>query len=527
MDNLIDQNNYQNNDVEVEMALLSLCMRKSSTILEAVANKITSEDFSDRRNQLIFGVIMDMFFENAQIDRFTVFSELETRGLADNVGGLRYIYRIGDLTAVQSAAGDYIAAIKERSSRIKIMKALERVRKELGSGRSRSDEIVDFAITEMSRLKGSEESRGFKTMSDVLKTTTANLIAGLRDDEAAGKVKLGFPKLDTMLGGLRPGSLNVLAARPGVGKSALAMNMAMNVAANGKTVVLFSLEMSDDDIGQRLLSSAMTKPVSEIVNSHRLTDEDKRQIDQAVTKLVDYPILLDDTAVINPVTMKTKIQQLVSAGNPPGLVIVDYLQLVKLQGMGSRSRAEEVSDISRNLKLLAKEFRIPVIALSQLNRKAEERGTPQMSDLRESGAIEQDADTIMFIERPDVKEDNGNKQGTEEETSMNGMSSRDAAEAQPAYIILAKNRHGGIGKDTVWWIPSKTMFYEYTGRDPVEPGSVYKKTVSGDTAAQDYDFDKHEDEPQPPMTEEDEMQQEEDRFMADLNEGYPEGFLED
>ncbi len=522
----------QNTDVEVEMALLSLCMRKNNAIIAAVQNKIVAEDFSDKRNQVIFDVIMDMFFENAHIDRFTIMSELERRGLSERAGGQRYTYRIGDLTAVQSAIYSYIDAIKERSTRARILKALESIRAYTVGSQKRSYEIVDYAIGEMSQLKSEEENKGLKTIADVLKTSINNITAELRDDDSAGKIKLGYPKLDSMLGGLRPGSLNVLAARPGVGKSALAMNMAVNVAANQKVVVIFSLEMSDDDIGRRLLSSAMTKPVNEILNSRRMSDSDKLQIENAMVKLRDYPIYLDDTAVINPVTMKTKLQQLISSGNKPALVIVDYLQLVKLQGMGNRNRSEEVADISRGLKLLAKEFQVPIIALSQLNREAEKRSTPMISDLRESGAIEQDADTVMFIDRPDYHPDKNENNTPSAPPNQEELSASEVIgqNVEQAYIYLAKNRHGRQGKDPVWWIPSKTLFYEPGEKDPLEPGSPFAKNK--DEASQNYDFEEEVEESEVPLTEEDEMQQAQEAepepdesFLADAHYDYPEGFM--
>ncbi len=514
MDNLAYEIINQNNDVDVEMALLSLCMRKDKAILDVVQNKIIAEDFTDKRNQIIFSVIMDMFFQNIHIDRFTVHSELERRGLADEAGGQRYTYRIGDTAAVQSAINSYIDAVKERSGRTKILKIIESIRSYTIGSQKRSSEIVDFAITEMSQLKENEEVKGLKPVADVLKTTITNITAEMRDD-SSGKIKLGYPKLDKMLGGLRPGSLNVLAARPGMGKSALAMNIAVNVAANQKVVVIFSLEMSDDDLGKRLLSSCMNKPVSDIVNSRKMTDSDRHQLDQALSKLGDYQIYIDDTGTINPTTMKSKLQLLISSGKVPQLVIVDYIQLVTMQNARAKSRNEEVSDISRTMKLLAKEFQVPIIALSQLNRKAEERSTPQISDLAESDGITRDADTIMFVDRPDYhpgNKDNNTPSGPDDDEHPAPDVNEAGIHAEHAFIYLAKNRHGAIGKDSIWWIPSKTLFYEPDGKDPVEPERCIKEVEPEDEA-----------EPEPPQTEEDEVNQD---FMADEHDDYPDGFIE-
>lgn len=240
--------------------------------------------------------------------------------------------------------------------------------------------------------------------------------------------------------------------------------MAANVAANQHAVAIFSLEMSKQEIGSRLMSSCMNKPVNEIIYSHKMTEEDRKQIDTALIKLGDYPIYIDDNSDTNPISMKSKLQQLASSGAEPKLVIVDYLQLMTMKSARARSRNEEVTDISRNLKLLAKDLNVPIIALSQLSRGAAQRDdhTPQLSDLRDSGAIEQDADTVMFIDRPDYYKKK-EEESAEDGNTLNGV------EIRPAYIYLEKNRHGKTGRDSVWWIPSKTMFYEHSDRDSDEP----------------------------------------------------------
>ena len=497
LDNLIDE---YNNDVDVEMALLALCMRKNSAILEASWNKITADDFTDSRNKLIFTIIMDMFFANAQIDRFTVMSELERRNLADKAGGQRYIYRVGDMAAVTSALDGYIEAIRERSTIYKIVSAADEIKKEALKGKRRSDEVLENAITELTKIRPEGSTQGLEKLSSALKTTMSRIMAELKDENAGKKIKLGFPKLDSMLGGLKPGSLNILAARPAMGKSALAVNMAVNVAANNKTVAIFSVEMSKDEINSRLLSSAMTRPLYEILSSKKISEADKKQIDAALVKLSEYPIYLDDSSNTTPESIKTSVQQLISSGNPPRLIIVDYLQLMHLKSMSGRSRYEEVTAISNQLKRLAKELNVPIIALAQVSRDTAKRNdhTPQLADLKDSGAIEQDADTVMFVDRPDYYG----------ETQVQD----DTMDAKPAYIYLSKNRHGETGRDSVWWIPSKTLFYEPDHKDPKEPDIYIRKEEPEDA-----------EEPEAPKTEEEEM---EEAFMADSHDDFPEGFME-
>lgn len=522
MENLIDQSYDQYSEVEVEMAVLALCMRRNSSIVELVQKKITTDDFTDKRNSIIFDVILEMYYENIQVDRIMVISELEKRGLADSVGGQRYVYRVGDTMAVQSALESYIDALKDRSARAKLIKIVNEVKKEaLGSSLSAS-EVLDRAIYNMNQLKGNDEVKGLASMTEVLKSTISDIYSEIREEAAGNKIKLGYAKLDAMLGGLGPGTLHVLAARPGMGKTALAMNIATNVAANQKTVVIFSLEMTNEEIGKRMMSTAMTKSVKDIIKSRKITESDKQQMDQALLKMREYPIYFDESVDINPATMKAKIQQLASSGNTPKLVIVDYLQLIELKGLKGRSRNDEVAAISRGLKLLAKEFHIPVIALSQLSRKSDGQ-VPKLSELRDSGAIEQDADTVMFVHRPNYYDDNDKAAANQAEPTVTLSGGIDA---EPAYIILAKNRHGPVGKDTVWWIPSKTLFYEPSEKDPEDPDNPYTRTVNGDTAAQQYEFEDNKDEPEmdPPLSEDECAQQPEEEFMADSHDDYPEGF---
>lgn len=509
MEKLIDFGIEPVCDADVETALLSLCMRKNKAMMEVVQSKITEDDFTDVRNSTIYGVILDMYFDETEIDRFTVISELERRGLAEKAGGQRYVYHVGDMVASPSAINSYINAIRERNEKKRILQILDKARNEALGGNYRSSEVVNYAISELSKLSSFSEAKELVVLSEVLKLTLSSITEEIQDANTGAKVKLGFPKLDLMMGGLGPGTLHILAARPGMGKTALAVNMAVNVAANGNPVVIFSLEMTMEEIGKRIMSSVMTKPVSAIINSRQITDNDWKQLDQAMVKLRDYPIYFGDSADINPMTMKAKIQQLVTSGVNPKLIFVDYLQLIEMKGMGNRSRNDEVAKISRNLKLLAKELRIPIIALSQLSRDTAKRTdhTPQISDLRDSGAIEQDADTVMFVDRPDYyKQKEAGQADSGSDVSVPADSAGSGSEAKPAFIYLAKNRHGPSGKDPVWWLPSKTLFYEYTGKEPIETSEVYTMSYEGGS-----EHDEGDDEPQ------------EDSFFADASDEYPEG----
>lgn len=536
MDNLIDQNTKHRVDVDIEMAVLALCMRNEEAVMRS-QNKLTIEDFTDDRNSIIYGVILEMFIDGVRIDRFTVIAELERRGLSEKVGGQRYVYRVGDTMAVMSGLDSYLDALKDRSDRVKIIKAVEKIKKQAMGNGATAPQVLDAAIAWLTQLRRDEESTGLVPMADVLKSSVTSIIEDIRHGDS-GKIKLGFPKLDSMLGGLGPGTIHILAARPGMGKTALALNMAMNVAANQKTVVIFSLEMTNDELGKRLLSSAMSKPVRDIANSSTLSESDRNEMDQALAKLRDYPMYFYDRPNIEPGTMKGLIQQLMSTGRKPSLIFVDYIQLINAKGLPGRSRNDEVAAISRNFKLLAKELEIPIICLSQLSRESAKRTdhTPQISDLRDSGAIEQDADTIMFVDRPGYHPQKDNNTPDGQDHSQPTVDSNGNTIAEQAYIYLAKNRHGPVGKDPIWWIASKTLFFEYNEKDPKDPNIKFVKTANGDAAAQQYDFVDKDEEPEmdPPLSEDDGAQQmseddgvqQDNSFMADAHDDYPEGFMD-
>ena len=492
-DNLIDQENDVTRDVGVEKALLALCMRNDKAVLEIAGNGLDSSDFSDSRNAYIYNAIIELFYENRKIDRFTVSDQLEKTGVIDKAGGLMYIYGVADEVAVSSNRDTYISSIRERSERRKLINTVDDVRNRLLSGKLESGKAVDYAIESMAKLKRDENLRGFESLKTILKRSVININTEVDAAGDGGKVKTGFKKLDNMLGGLRPGTLNILAARPGMGKTALAVNIASNVAANGTPVAIFSLEMSKEELGNRLLSSCMDKPVNQILFSKKMGDRERNQIDAALQKLSDFPIVIDDNSNTNPVTMKTKLTELCAdADTKPGLIVIDYLQLITLPGYQKKSRNEEVSAISRDLKILAKDFGVPILALSQLSRGAAQRDdhTPQLSDLRESGSIEQDADTVMFIDRPDYYKKK--EEGSE-------AADRNADIVEDAYIYLEKNRHGATKRVKVCWIAKRTLFYEpddYVAEE--SQASPFTRTKDKDAVAQNYDFDRSGTEPAEP-----------------------------
>jgi len=530
-DNLL--NTGTTSDAETEKALLSLCMRKEEGVNSTVGKKLIKEDFSDPRNGLIFDAITRLFLNDERIDRFTVSERLKKDGNIERAGGYEYIYEVAESPAVLSNVSSYVKIIRDKSDMRRLIKTLDDLRVMTGRGKS-TGEVVDAALSRLGEFKTDEQTKGFEIIREILKSNLEEIQNELKGDPAATKkVKTGFARLDNMMGGLRPGSLNIIAARPGMGKSALAINIATYVAANGKGVAIFSLEMSKTEIGNRLLSAGMTySSVNSIMYGHRYGDREREDLDAALTKVGRLPIYIDDNSMSNPITMKSKLTELIAQPNVEiGLIVVDYLQLMTMPGRGQSNRQNEIADVSRSLKVLAKEFDVPIIALSQMSRDAAKRDdhTPQLSDLRDSGAIEQDADTVIFIDRPDYY-NKGETPDPEESDIKN------------ANLYLAKNRHGSVGKIKVKWEPKRTRFFELdtkkVGDDPEESGKYpRKRTTTSDAAASDYKFT---DDQVPPPEEPvydypdaddvapiPEATDAPDDILNNPNSDYPDGFLDD
>lgn len=512
-ENLLDINdNRSMTDVGVEMAVLALCMRNEKAVIDVVGKGLESDDFSDWRNASIYTAVMNLFYEGKSVDRFTVSGILEKTADYDKMGGLVYIYNVADTVASKASLGEYVEQLRSKSQLRKLDKTLSDCRNEVLKGDKTADLLADHTIAEISKLKTTDSSSGVEILSSILKTAVQNITAEI-SGEAGNKIRTGFKRLDTVLGGLHPGSLNIIAARPGMGKSAFAINIASNVAANGIPVAFFALEMSKTEIANRLLSASMDRSINKILFTRKMDENDNRQLEAALEKLSEFPIYVDDTPGSNPISIKSKITGLnARPESAPGLIIIDYLQLMTMPTKSS-SRNEEVSAITRSLKVLAKELNVPIIALSQMSRRAakDEDHTPQLSDLRDSGSIEQDADTVMFIDRPSYYTKGDDKQRTEDTV-------------ETAYIYLEKNRHGSTERIKVCWIPKRTLFIEPDKNAPEEPSSPYTRTQSSQSSAQDHHFEDNI--PDPPEPEEN-IPEPDDGLFNDMNENFPSGFMSD
>lgn len=509
-------------DLETEKALLSICIRDKDALDGSVMRRVVAEDFSDARNGLIFGSITNLFLKGGKIDRYNICDDLEHNGNLSKAGGTEYVFSVANTAAVKSNLDSYVNIVKAKSKTRILIEMLNSVSKDAQKGSADVNLLVDSAISKLTVLREAPEGVGFEALHTILKQTINEIHSIIASGgQKSNAVGTGFRQLDAMLGGLRPGTLNIIAARPGMGKTALVVNIATNVASmRNYNVNIFSLEMSKAEVGNRILASRSDITAKQLQRA-KISPQDEIKLAKAYRELAELPIYIDDNSTVNPVTMLSECKKLKASGRL-GLIIVDYLQLMSMPNMNKNaSRQNEISDISRSLKVLAREMEVPVIALSQLSRGSERREdhTPMLSDLRDSGAIEQDADAVLFIDRPDYY-----KKGEE------------LPKIQDAKIIVAKNRHGETGECKVKWWGEKTLFFEADRPyDPVDPStngsqaSTYTRTQEEGASASDYHFESEDvpfapDDVPPPPPPEDGNNPDNAAFFADSNEGFPEGF---
>ncbi|MCQ2482034.1 MAG: replicative DNA helicase [Clostridia bacterium] len=492
-------------DINSERAILSLCLRNAAN-LGVVINSLKAEDFCDTRNSIIFEVMAEMYLKGEALDIVAVSSELERKGKTNQTGGIQYLNEIYSAVTVSSNMKTYVQNVKSKSSSRKLITFVNGILNYAYDNKNSASDLIDSAVSGLSKMRETG-SKGFTLLANQLGENLKELHQIATGEKKITTIKTGFKGLDHHLGGLKGGALYIIAARPGMGKTSLALNIATNVAINyHKTVCFFSLEMSKAELANKILITNSSVDAKKIQRS-QTTPAEERLLQDAYVSLAKVPFYIDDDTQTNPFTMKSKLEQQ-RANGKVDLVVVDYLGLMTMPNQGKNSsRQQEVADIARNLKLLAMDMQIPVIALSQLSRGAEQREdhTPMLSDLRDSGAIEQDADSVIFIDRDDYyhnknekssKNNNSGDNSESEGSTKSNVMLVDGHAALPAKIIVAKNRAGSTGTCKVLWIPDKTLFLDPPSNENSEmPAgytskvSSYTRTVDGDAAAGNYNFE--------------------------------------
>lgn len=429
--------------VEAEQAVLGGLMLDNST-WDAVADRLKADDFYRRDHQLIFAAIAELAGRSEPCDAVTLAEFLERRGQGAETGGLVYLATVVRDTPSAANIRAYSDIVRERSQ----LRALIRVGGEISGSAFENDgrpvnELVDDAERRVFEIaEGSRKGGGFVALRDELGTVIDRLDMLHNSDGKLTGVSTGFEKLDEMTGGLQAGDLVVIAGRPSMGKTTFAINIAENAAFGAKVkVAVFSMEMSREQLAFRMISSLGSVDQSRLRRGP-YQDEDWARINSAIGQMRDASIFIDDAGALSPTEVRARARRL-KREHGLGLIVIDYLQLMQVSGT-KENRATEISEISRSLKALAKELSVPVIALSQLNRSVEQRvdKKPVMSDLRESGAIEQDADLIMMIYREEVYDPNSTRKGI-------------------ADIIITKQRNGPVGEIQLTFVGKYTRFENY------------------------------------------------------------------
>jgi len=434
-------------NLEAEQSVLGAVLIDNDCVAQ-VLDILKPEHFYRRQHKEIFSVIMRMFISSETIDFITVLEKVYREEIFPTESDAKiYLSQLVQVVPPVKDISAYARIIKEKYCLRSLVSTFEQVIAASREGNTDPNMLMDMAEQGIYDIRQGKDSSGFTHVRDVITLTYDRLqkISG-EESEQYRAIPTGFPRLDDVIMGLNKSDLIILAARPGMGKTAFALNLACNVAKAGKKVAVFSLEMSNEQLVERLIASEGLVS-SEHLHTGKIADDEWGKMAVAAQKLSPMPLYLDDTAGIHIGEMKAKLRRLKDVS----LVVIDYLQLMT-GGDGTRrneNRVQEVSDMTRSLKIMAKEFNIPIIVLSQLSRGPESRSDrrPMLSDLRESGSIEQDADIVMMLYREAYykKDDPNVSQGTAE-------------------CIVAKNRHGSVGTVMLGWDGEHTKFNSYESR---------------------------------------------------------------
>jgi replicative DNA helicase len=434
--------------IEAEQAVLGGLMLDNQR-WDQIADKLGASEFYRKEHRLIFGALQALCDENNPADVVTVSEWLEKNDHLQQVGGLSYLTTLADNTPSAANILAYAEIVHEDAVRRKMIEIAGSIADLAYQPQGRdAAELLDKAEQEILNIsdQGARRRGGFEPLSSLLTKTVDRIDELYRSDSAYTGITTGYTDLDNMTLGLQPADLIILAGRPSMGKTSLAMNIAENAAIGQKKKVgLFSLEMPSEQIAMRMLAS-LGRINSGKVRSGKLDDEDWPRLTSAMTLLAEAPIFVDDTPAITVMELRSRARRL-QREHGLDMIIIDYLQL--MQGPeGNENRATEISNITRGLKAMAKELNLPVVALSQLNRSLEQRPDkrPIMSDLRESGAIEQDADVIFFIYRDEVYNEDSLDKGIAE-------------------VIIGKQRNGPVGKVRLTFLGQYTKFENYSSRE--------------------------------------------------------------
>jgi replicative DNA helicase len=436
---------------EAEQSVLGALMLVPSA-WDNVAGTLSEQDFYRKQHQCIFRVMIVLADKGEPFDVLTVAEALKVRDLLASAGGEAYLFELANNTPATANVLSYASIVRERSILRQVIDVSNHIAGMAFTPEGRTcHEIVEAAETEIFKISD-QDLRGNEPVQvgSYLAQATERIDKLYRAKGELAGLSSGFTDLDSMTAGMHPGDLIIVAGRPSMGKTSFAMNIAENVVIKSKKVALiFSLEMSGDSLAMRMLSS-LGRIDQNKVRTGKLADDDWPRLTSSVSMLAESKMFIDDTPALSPVEMRARVRRVVKQHGEIGAIVVDYLQLMQVPGIKD-NRTLEISEISRSLKGIAKEFSVPVLALSQLNRGLEQRQDkrPIMSDLRESGAIEQDADLILFIYRDEVY-------------------NPESADKGAAELIVAKHRNGPTGRIRLAFLGKYTRFENFSSSHHVE-----------------------------------------------------------
>ncbi len=415
---------------EAEQSVIGAILIKSDYFGDLI-NYVSGNDFYVDEHREIFFAMHDLFLSSRNIDHITVIDMLVTKGVMDAERAKSAIMKI--VAAVPSAANavDYAKIVRDRSVRRQLIEICREIEESAASETDSAEHILELAEKKVYSISDKNVRGNFRHIKEVIGANYRHLQQLSQNPGEISGIPTGFPVVDRLLIGMGAGDMVLVGARPGVGKTSFTMNIATGASkVIGKTVCVFSLEMSAEQLVMRMISSE-ARVNNTVFRSGKLQPEDWQQVAYAVNSLSECDVLIDDTPGMSVTMMKSRLRRVKNLG----LVVIDYLQLMQ-EETRTDNRAQAVGEISRGIKLMAKEFGVPVLTCAQLNRAVESRkeGVPQLSDLRDSGSIEQDADSVMFLHRNE-------------------------AEPYKVQVVIAKNRHGATGTVELGWTPEFTSFY--------------------------------------------------------------------
>lgn len=423
--------------IEAEKSVLGSMMIDKNVIVQA-AEALSADDFYRDSHKYIFKSIVEMYQKDEPIDEITLLEYLKSTDRLDKAGGISYITEIGSSVLTTANVKSYIKIVEDKATLRKLIGSSTKIIESCYNNQDDVEKVIDMAEKKIFDLAEKKNSSDFEPLSNILERGFEQIEALFNNKGEVTGVGSGFKDLDDLTSGFQKGDMVLIAARPSMGKTTFALNIAEHAALReGKSVVIFSLEMSKEQLAYKLLCSEANVDMLKL-RTGNLEDKDWENIARASGPLSSAKIYIDDTAGVSIMEMRSKCRRL-KMEYGVDLILIDYLQL--MSGSGEESRQQEVSEISRNIKAIAKEMQCPVIALSQLSRAPEQRADhrPMLSDLRESGSIEQDADLVMFLYRDEYY-------------------NKETEEKNVAECIIAKQRNGPVGTVKLAWIGQFSKF---------------------------------------------------------------------